>query len=76
MKKLTPTGSAIVISGSGSPRPSVVEQVVDVLGEEAVVLEDAQDDQVERDRDADDPLARALVVAAVDQRRGEPGCRA
>ena len=40
------------------PEADAVEHVVDVLGEEAVVLEDAEDEQVERDRDADDPLAR------------------
>ncbi len=51
------------------PEPDAVERVGDALGEEAVVLEDRQDDQVERDRGAHDPLAPALVVRAVQELR-------
>ena len=63
MKKLTPTGSAIVSSGSGSPSPTRVEHVADVLDEEAVVLEDPEHAEVERDRRAPTiHLLRRVVV--------------
>ena len=58
-----PTGSAIVSSGSGSPRPTASSAVADVLDEEPVVLEDAEHAEVERDRGGEDPLARLRVVA-------------
>jgi len=71
LKKLTPTGKSDGRQGQRHPEPDRVEDVGDIGDEEAVVLEDGQDAEIEDHAAGREPLPQPLVLGAVDRHHGQ-----